>query len=76
MTWEYHVSDSAKGIYAMILGGDILTELGLNLNTSKYIIKEGDRHLKGRTTHMIDLGTYTIKDLHIINFSPDEPFMN
>ena len=31
VTWNCHVDDSAKGGYDMILGGYILTELGLNL---------------------------------------------
>ena len=29
--WNYHVDDSAKGLYAMILGRYLLTYLGLNL---------------------------------------------
>ena len=31
VTWKFHVDDCAKGKYNMILGRDILTELGLNL---------------------------------------------
>ena len=31
VTWNCHVDDSAKGRYDMILGRDILTKLGLNL---------------------------------------------
>ena len=27
MTWKFHVDDSAKGRYDMILGRDLLTEL-------------------------------------------------
>ena len=35
--WKYHLDDSARGRYDIILGRDLLTELGLNpnfLNTS------------------------------------------
>ena len=31
VTWSFHVDDFAKGRYNMILGQDLLTELGLNL---------------------------------------------
>ena len=34
VTWKCHVDDSAKGRYNMILGRDILTELGFNLKSS------------------------------------------
>ena len=29
--WNFHVDDSSKGRYNMILGRDLLTSLGLNL---------------------------------------------
>ena len=32
MTWRFHVGDSAKDRYAMILGRDPLKELGLHLS--------------------------------------------
>ena len=31
LTWNFHVDESTEGRYDMILGGDLLTELGLNL---------------------------------------------
>ena len=34
VAWNLHVGDSAKGIYDMILGRDILTELILTLKSS------------------------------------------
>ena len=30
-TWNCHVDDSAKGVYYVILGRDLLTYLGLNI---------------------------------------------
>ena len=33
VTWKCHVDKSDKGRYDIILGRDILTELGLNLKT-------------------------------------------
>ena len=37
-TCRYHVDDSTKGRYYMILGRDILIELGLNLKLSDHVI--------------------------------------
>ena len=31
MTWNFHVGESTKGVYDMILGRDILTDLLLTL---------------------------------------------
>ena len=57
MTWKCHVDDSAKGIYNMILGRYLLTELVLNLKFSEHVIKSDDVPFNGSTTPMIDLGT-------------------
>ena len=38
-TLNCHVIDSAKGEYDMILGRDILTELGLNIKLSDHVIE-------------------------------------
>ena len=35
VTWKCHVDESAKGRYDIILGQDVLIELGLNLKLSK-----------------------------------------
>ena len=40
VTWNFHVDDSAKGRYDMILSRYLLTELGLNLKFSEHVIKE------------------------------------
>ena len=49
MTWECHVYDSAKGRYDIILGRDMLTELGLNLKFSQHVIKVDYGPFKGYT---------------------------
>ena len=41
VTWNCHVDDSARGRYDMILGRDLLTGLGLNLNLYKHIEEKG-----------------------------------
>ena len=50
VTWNCHMDDSAKGRYDMILGQDILTELGLNLKFSEHVIKADDGPFNGSTT--------------------------
>ena len=61
VTGKCHVYDSAKGRYYMILGRDILTALGLNLELSDHVYEADDGPFKVSTTHMIDLGTYIFK---------------
>ena len=58
VTWDFHVDESDKGRCYTILGRDILTALGLNLEFSKYFIKEYYGPLKGSMAPMVDLGTY------------------
>ena len=60
----------------MILGRDLLTELGLNLKLSEHVIKLDDGPLKGSTAPMVDLGTYQFKYLNTGEFTPEESFMN
>ena len=57
VTWKCHVDESAKGRYDMILGWDLLTELGLNLKLPEHIIEAGGVPFKESTTPMVDLGT-------------------
>ena len=56
--WNFHVDDSDKGIYDMILGRDLLTEFGLNLVLSVDSIEADDGPLKLLTAPMFDLGIY------------------
>ena len=57
VTWGFHVDDSAKDIYDMILGIDILTSLVLHLKFCEHIIEADNGHLKGSMATMVDLGT-------------------
>ena len=58
VTWKWHVDESAKGRYSVILGRDILTALGLNIEFSVNVIKADDGTLKDSTALMVDMGTY------------------
>ena len=51
------MDDSTKGRYDIILGRNILTELGLNLEFIEHVIKADDGTFKGDTTPMVDLGS-------------------
>ena len=48
----------------MVLGKDLLTELGLNLKLSEKSIKADDGTFKGSTSPMVDLCTYLFKYLN------------
>ena len=47
--WNCHLDDSAKERHDLILGRDLLTELGLNLKFSDNIIKASDGPFKRYT---------------------------
>ena len=71
LTCNCHVNDFSKGICNMILGRDILTALGLDLELSDYIIETNDGPIKGSTEPMVDLGTYEFKYLNTGNITPE-----
>ena len=48
----------------MILGKDLLAELGLNLKLSENFMKSDDELFKGSTASMVDLGTYIFQYLN------------
>ena len=58
------MDESGKGRYDMILGQDILTELGLNLELYVHVIKADDGPFNRSTTAMVDLGMYIFKYLN------------
>ena len=74
VTWKCHMDESTKGRCDMILGQDILTELGLNLRLDEHVIEADDGLFKGYTTPMIDLGTYEFNNLNTGKITPEELF--
>ena len=74
VTWKFHVDDSTRCRYDMILGRDILIELGLNLKYSKHVIKSDDGPFIVSTASMVDLGAYVFKDLNTGKIIPEESF--
>ena len=69
--WGCNMDYSNKVRYNMILGGDLLTSLVLNLRIYKHAIKECDKPLKGSTAPMIGLGVYKFKYLTTEKFTPE-----
>ena len=61
MTQQYHINDSSECKYNMILGRDLLTDLGLDIFFSKTSISVGDGTYEGWTTPMIEMTTYNYK---------------
>ena len=55
----------------MILDRNLLTELVLNLEFSKHVIKADYEPFIGSTAPMVDLGTYIFKDLNIEKIKPE-----
>ena len=62
VTWNFHVGDSSKVIYDIILGRNILTTLVLNLKLSDHVIEADGGTFKGFMAPMVDLGKYASKD--------------
>ena len=55
---NFHVGDSVKGRYDMILGRNLLTVLGLNSKFSTHTIEGDYKTLKESITPTVDLGTH------------------
>ena len=68
---DWHVDDSSKGRYDMILGRDLLTQLKLNSKSIEHVIEAHDGPFQGSTTRMIDLGRYTFKYLNTEKITPE-----
>ena len=60
----------------MILGRYLLKWIELNSKFSEHVIEADDGCFQGYTTPMIDLGTYTFKDLNTDEITPEQLFTN
>ena len=74
MTWNCHVDDSSKDRYDVILGRDLLKELGLNLTFSEHVIEAYYGPFKESKTPMVDLVKYIFKILNEEKITPGELF--
>ena len=55
VTWKCHKDNSTNGRYDMILGRDLITALGLDLNFSKIVKLGGEGPHEGCSAPMVDV---------------------
>ena len=58
VTWKCHVDEYTNGRYDMILGRDLLTALGIDLNFSKNVISGGEGPYEGCSAPIFDVINY------------------
>ena len=75
VTWNFHVDDSARGRYYIILGIDILTEMGLNPKLSNHVVEGDDGPFKGSTTPVFDMSMYDFTYFETGKITLEEMFM-
>ena len=68
MTLNFHVDDSSKGRYYIILGRYLLTTLGLNIQNNYHVIGSYDGPFKESKAPMVDLGTYEFGYFTLSNY--------
>ena len=76
LSWKCHVDSSTNSRYNMILGRDLLTDLGLGLKFSEKIIVGGDGPYKGCSAPMVDVSNCDFKLLTDKTVIPEESFIN
>ena len=76
MTWKFNVDVSTNGRYDMILGRDLLTSLGLDLNFYENVIIGGEGTYKGCSVPMVDIRNYNFKSITGKTVKPEESFIN
>ena len=76
VTWNFHVDESTKARYNMIIRRYLLIELLLNLKLSDHATKSDYVIFKGSKEPMVYLGAYEFKDLNTRNITPEELTIN
>ena len=71
VVWNFHMDDSTRGRYDMILGRDLFTKLVLNLKLSYFVVDAYDELFKGSAAPMVDMGKYEFKYLNTGNITPE-----
>ena len=66
MTLNFHVDDSAKGRYYMILCRDLLTALVTNLKSIDHVIEGDYGPFKGSMAPMVYMGKYECEYLNAV----------
>ena len=76
VTWKCHVDEYTTSRYYMILGRDLLTELGLDLKLYENVICGGERLYKGCSEPMVDVNNYDFNVVTGKTVKPEESFIN
>ena len=61
--WKYHVNEYTDGRYDMILGRDLLTALGLDINFSENVIIGEEGPYIGCSSTIVDVINYDFKSI-------------
>ena len=76
VTWICHVDEFTNGKHNMILGRDILTAQGLDLEFSENIIIGGKGPYKICSVLMVDLSNHDFTSITYKTVKPEESFIN
>ena len=76
MTLKYHVDESTKGSYNMILGRDLLAALSLDFKFSNRVVVGVKVPYKGCLETMVDVSNYNYSYLTDKIVKPEESFLN
>ena len=58
VTWKFHMDKSTKGMYDIITGRNLLTDLGLDLKLYDHVIVHGKVPYEGFPEPMVDVSNY------------------
>ena len=76
VTRNFHLGDSSKGRYNMILGIDRLKIIRITFKWSDDVVKVYGGTFKESMAPMVGLGMHKFKYLNTGKLTPDESFMN
>ena len=76
VTWKCHVGESTNGRTNMIIGRDLLTNLGLDQKFPDNIIIDRERPFKGCSASMVDVKNYKFKSITDTPVKLEESFIN
>ena len=76
MIWKYHIDESTNGRYDMILGIDLLTEIGLDLKFTNNVILGREGPYEGYYSPMVDVSNCNFNIITAKTVTPEESFIN
>ena len=76
MTWKCLIDESTNSRYYTILGRDLFTALGMDLNFSDNVISGGEGPFEGCSAPMVDVSNYNFNIITDKTVNPEESFIN